>query len=128
MSRIISITAAVAALAPTLVLLVGLLQKPEDRLPACCRRDGKHHCAMMDTAKGNTASDEPNMKALPPLCPFRSEARSMPVVASYLPEAAAAFFSEVQSHPAIHPQTHVTFRVSEQRTHQKRGPPSIFTS
>jgi hypothetical protein len=119
-------TAVLAALAPTLILLASLAQNPNDRLPACCRRDGKHHCAMMDMA--TTVSNEVQVSALSPVCPFRSEARSIPVVASYLPKAAANFFSEVQSHPAIHAQTHASYRISEERTHQKRGPPATFTS
>jgi hypothetical protein len=127
-SRTISIAVLLAVIAPSFVIFTGLLQNSESTLPACCRRDGKHHCAMMDTSGMKNAAGETQMTALPPICPFRSQASSIPYVASYLPASSLAHFSGLQSHPAIHAQTFAALRVSETRSHQKRGPPAQFHS
>ena len=69
-------------------------------------------------------SDETQMRALPEPCPFRTQASTTTYVVSYVPQAAAIYFAALQSHPAIHAQVRAAFRVSEERTHQKRGPPT----
>jgi hypothetical protein len=123
-SRTISVFVIFAVLAPTMAMFALTLQTPENKLPACCRRDGKHHCAMMDAAG---FSSEREMRALPEQCPFRTQAVTLGHVTSYLPGASAVHYSELTSHPAIHAQVRAAFRISEERTHQKRGPP-VLTS
>jgi hypothetical protein len=44
-----------------------LLADAASMLPACCRRDGKHHCAMMDP--GQPSQDGPGLSALRMKCP-----------------------------------------------------------
>ena len=50
--------------------------------PACCRRNGKHHC--MSGMSGISASDSnsPVFRALPSCCPYRSEVATQPLAAS----------------------------------------------
>lgn len=122
MTRVIGIAVAVAVIAPTFLLLASQVRIPENNLPACCRRDGKHHCAMMAVAINGT--QEIQIRANTEACPFRSHASSIAHVASYLPVASAVYFGALLSHPAIHAQTRAAFRVSEERTHHKRGPPA----
>jgi hypothetical protein len=61
------------ALASFFVFVIGLplitplvLADPRSGLPACCRRDGKHHCAMTDQASPRG----PSVKNLQPKCLF----------------------------------------------------------
>jgi len=49
----------------------------ESKLPACCRRDGKHHCATMDMAV-ETAPSGSAVKANPPKCPLFPKATTAP--------------------------------------------------
>jgi hypothetical protein len=91
-------------------------------LPACCRRDGKHHCAMMDMALGDDGEEH----FLPSRCPsypthsvtahFEEVSTAPPVQAfvSYLPAA-----------PAPNAQGEVLYRISHHRSRQERGPPSL---
>jgi len=47
-----------------------LLAQPSQDVPACCRRDGKHHCAMHVAATENG----PTVQSQAPDCPYRSQA------------------------------------------------------
>ena len=99
---------------------------PEAGLPACCRRHGKHHCAMMDQYLKASNSGAPQLRAIPQHCPFyphsstTSSLRSHNALASSL-----AFFAQVVSHPSVHPQVRAVYRLSLDRSRQKRGPPSV---
>lgn len=98
---------------------------PEAGLPACCRRHGKHHCAMMDQMRKAATSGSPQIGQIPQHCPFYPHSTTAPVVRFDVGLApSAAFFAEVVSHPAVHPQTHAVYRLSLDRSRQKRGPPS----
>jgi len=115
-----------AVLAPSLLIFADLNSSAESRLPACCRRDGKHHCAMM--AAASELSSETQIKAEQPPCPFRSQASTVAFAVAYLPAARAMHFAGLESHPAIHEQTRAAMRISEVRSHQKRGPPASVLS
>jgi hypothetical protein len=117
-SRTISIVALFAVIAPSILVLTVLLPSPESKLPACCRRDGKHHCAMAEMTAGKK-----QVKALASTCPFRSLPFVTPHVKTYLPQASLTNFAGLKSHPAVHAQTFTAFRVAQARSHHKRGPP-----
>jgi hypothetical protein len=115
-----------AVIAPSLLIFADLISPAENTLPACCRRDGKHHCAMMAAAPEPLPDTQ--IKAEAPVCPFRSQASITAFALAYLPAASATHFAGLESHPAIHEQTHAALRVSETRSHQKRGPPASVLS
>ena len=126
MFRTISIVVLLAVIAPSFLIFASLGTSSEAKLPACCRRDGNHHCAMMATAV--EPASETQVQALPPVCPFRGQPVTVPHIAGYLPTASTAHFAGLQSHPAIHAQTFAALRISETRSHQKRGPPASILS
>lgn len=101
----------------------------ESALPACCRRDGKHHCAMAARVRESVQSvlSGPIAHAVTPVCPYRSRLL-MPLVfrALFVPRA-PAFPGQVVSHPAPDLETIVLARLSEIRSNLKRGPPSLPT-
>jgi len=93
-------------------------------LPACCRRDGKHHCAMMQMSEQqeNTGPSWSTLSGKCPMFPKRS-------VASFIDQSApppvAQVAGAVIQHPVTKAQTEVLYRISHSRTRQKRGPPSL---
>jgi hypothetical protein len=108
----------VGSLLSPLALLVK--SDSESNLPACCRRDGKHHCATM------AAVTEPagkRFQAAPEACPFRSDTVSTSRIVSFVPRSAAIVFAEVLSHPTAHEQKLAKLRISEIGNRLKRGPP-----
>lgn len=96
---------------------------------ACCRRNGKHHCAMSATAQ--TSANDPSKVhtgSLRERCPYNpasAAAINLPFVADPIPTAISA---DTPSHPICHAQTETLFRISSSRSHQKRGPPSLILS
>lgn len=107
--------------------LLALGQPPGASLPACCRRDGKHHCAMGMAAMGESASaaeQVPAWKAPRERCPFCPGS----VSAAYHHEVGSTAstqpaFAYVAAHPLGPIQTESKRRVSRDRSRQKRGPP-----
>ena len=100
----------------------------ESTLPACCRRDGKHHCAMSARFRQPvlSAHSEPIVRALTPPCPYRSRLL-MPLVPRvlFVPSAPAFSVSPI-SYPKLSLETVLFARLSEFRSHLKRGPPSLL--
>ncbi|MBV8113375.1 MAG: hypothetical protein JO300_01445 [Silvibacterium sp.] len=113
-------------LAMSLMLVFGLplvsslfgAQAAEQSLPACCRRDGRHHCSM-----GTSSSSPRDLSTVGEKCPRAPASPAILLHFSFTPGVAAAIFAGITRHPAISPQTEAQLRVSFDRARQKRGPP-----
>jgi len=105
----------------------------ESNLPACCRRDGKHHCGMMDRDMmdrdmAQTPASGPAVDALRTRCPF------FPNGGAVLPHSGAALLAVSQplgiaiaSRIAAPREAEAGYRLSFNRAHHKRGPPSLLS-
>lgn len=95
----------------------------EADLPACCRRDGKHHCMMYRMAMGlapwpyRTVQDK---------CPYSPFAHLAILIFhgyfSHKPPAAAAHMAVLAARVR---QAEAGYRISFSRSRQKRGPPLL---
>jgi hypothetical protein len=92
-------------------------------LPACCRRMGKHHCEMSSEA-GTQKSVSIGIVA--EKCPCTPAVPSAFHLIVFAPPDNGAAFADLVSHPAIHAQTLAQYRISFDRSRQKRGPPILF--
>jgi hypothetical protein len=109
--------------------LAATLEGGDDaRLPACCRRQGAHHCTMpaqMASMLADAASGTPVLTA-PSTCP------AFPGSAAATPAAPQALAGSAISLPALlaHPHSAVSgraaARLSQYRTRAGRGPPHFF--
>ncbi|MBS1825972.1 MAG: hypothetical protein JST93_11670 [Acidobacteria bacterium] len=101
--------------------------QPESKLPPCCRRDGKHRCAMMAKAAlpddGTASLRSGGMK-----CPLYPAGKSVPApIAGYPPP----HFS-IALHGAAEGGVGVILTVDCRRLFEscsasKRGPPALFS-
>lgn len=127
--RFISILLLAVFSLPLLVPMLAMRQDADAGLPACCRRNGKHHC-MMSMAQRNklVVSQDTQFKAPAEKCPFcpSSVAPAHPNLLVE-PSLAAAIFGDLVSHPAGFAQTEAKRRISRDRANQKRGPPTLTT-
>jgi hypothetical protein len=90
-------------------------------LPTCCRRAGKHHCAM--AAIQSESSSGPVLQT--GRCPFFPVGQAVPANRTVsLAAASASIFAGLVGHPACCPQTEALCRISYSRAGQKRGPPT----
>jgi hypothetical protein len=104
----------------------------ESNLPACCRRDGKHHCGMtapdmVDAAP--TAPSGPAVDALRAKCPL------FPNGGAVAPNPEAALLAAPQRtgislvvRVTSSTQADAGYRISFNSSHQKRGPPSLLSA
>ena len=105
--------------------LSALTPKSEANLPACCRRNGKHHCMMSMAEREKLAGDKPAFAAPPDKCPF---APSHALIAPNRDQVGLlpgrAIFAGLISHPAVYSQVLAQWRINRERSNQKRGPPT----
>ena len=127
MRRLLSIVLLAVFLVPLLAPLLALGQDGDAGLPACCRRNGKHHCMMSMAEKSQLASHDPQFQAPMEKCPYcPATPVSVHPDRSFTPEIAQAIFAEIVSHPAGTVQTESKRRIARDRSRQKRGPPVHF--
>ncbi len=129
MRRLFAILIAVLVGLPTVTPLFALATGDDPGLPACCRRDGKHHCMMAGMETGRPASSSRTGLTSPSVserCPYG--ARSVPSTAhpDWSLDTAQGIFAGVVAHPAVAPQTESKRRISADRSRQKRGPPAFL--
>jgi len=99
----------------------------ESTLPACCRREGKHHCAMSDRLRQSVLSaiSEPVVRDATPPCPYRSRLLMAFISRVLFVHRAAVFSGQGVSYTAPSPETSVHALLSEIRSNLQRGPPSL---
>jgi hypothetical protein len=99
-----------------------LVSDPQSKLPACCRRDGKHHCASIK----DSSSEGQSLQALQQNCPNFPQSKSTAVPAPFhFAVSWHEFHAALTGYPAVCAQNEALYRISYSRTGQKRGPPSF---
>ena len=106
--------------------LLALTPRSEKDLPACCRRNGKHHCMMSMAERSLRASHDPQFQAPAEKCPYCPTAIAVVHGNTFVPPTAQAIFASLIAHPAVAAQTESKLRISRDRSRQKRGPPTLF--
>ena len=104
--------------------LSALLAGPGSNLPACCRRDGKHHCAMLEMLEKQENAG-PSWKTVTTKCPLFPRGTVAFFTDQFTPPRADGFAGLLSSRSVVKAQTEVLFHISHSRTRQKRGPPSL---
>ncbi len=119
MRRLLSILLLAAFALPLVAPALALAQDPDAGLPACCRRHGQHHCAMLERQK------DPSVHRFVALCPAWPQ-RAVPAwVVSHpflgrLPRSGVSLDRTIVSASTLdaHPLQ------TGERLHPKRGPPA----
>jgi hypothetical protein len=105
-------------------LRAGMAGQPNDsQLPACCRRNGKHHCALSTHTYSRLGAHRETTIAANDCCPCppQSVVATAPSIAAIIPGnmTSAALLSEFRTLQSIPPQA----RLTDRRSQPKRGPP-----
>lgn len=105
--------------------LPALLADSGSSLPACCRRDGKHHCAMLEAFEKQQESAGLSWKSASRKCPLFPKSAVGFLTHPATPQRTVSFAGSTAEYPVHKAQTEVLYRISHSRARQKRGPPSI---
>lgn len=95
-------------------------------LPACCRRNGKHHCAMYmaEMMLGQLSS---RFVTVQEKCPYAPFAHCPLMLPHSFPPAARRTVAGLSQGPApIVRAAEAGYRISADRTRHKRGPPRLL--
>ena len=111
---------------PLVSPLFALGKNAEAGLPACCRKDGKHHCMMSMSERAKLPQDDPQWSAPTERCPYYPQATIASHKDLFTPSASDAVFASLVNHPSGVAQTESKRRISRDRSRQKRGPPTIL--
>jgi len=131
--RLLAILIATLVALPAFSPLFALGGDSDAGRPACCRRDGKHHCMLADMSmdremSGSSSSDQRGITAskVSEHCPYGAQVMPGAAHPDRTPQTSQAVFAGIVAHPAVAPQTESKRRVSADRSRQKRGPPASF--
>jgi len=105
--------------------LFALARRSESNLPACCRRDGKHRCMLSMAERDRLSSRESGFSAPAEKCAYcPAGILSVHRSVDFAPPSAQAIYAGLAAHPAGLVQTECKRRISRNRAHGKRGPPT----
>ena len=97
-------------------------------VPVCCRRDGRHHCIMAMAARSSSSNAETKIASLHERCPYNLTA-PVAINLSFVPDEILTTISAGSVGDSACPaETKVCLRSRFNRSHQKRGPPSLLLS
>lgn len=118
-----------------LILVFGLgplsatLQARDDRtLPACCRRNGAHHCSMAVQMAAMTPASRQPAFTVPLSCPDYPGARPLLITAVHAVLAAAVSQPGLMVHPLLPAAGQTSALSLPSRKHAGRGPPTWLQS
>jgi hypothetical protein len=112
---------------PIVSPLFALAPRSGSSLPECCRRNGKHDCAMSMAERNQLLSHESRFSAPPEKCPYCPAAiLNIHHSVNFVPPTGQVIYAGLVSHPAGVVQAECKRRISRDRSHGKRGRPSLF--
>jgi hypothetical protein len=106
---------------PLISPVLALTASSDANLPACCRRNGAHHCTRLIHS---AESSGPTLSPIPQRCPAYPAVVTPARHGDLSCLAASLIFAEIVSHPTIKLQTQARARVALDISRQKRGPPT----
>jgi hypothetical protein len=124
--KLLAITLLAVIALPLISSLFAQSAKGEGSLPACCRRQGKHHCMAGRAGGLATSNAVPRFRSPLEKCPDYPGLTIVSDLSIFALPANDAIYAGLVSHPAVVAQTQCKWRVARERARQKRGPPSFL--
>jgi len=120
--RVLSFTLLLLFSLPLISPVLALTAGSDANLPACCRRNGAHHCTRATHPTDPDAGI--NLSAIPQHCPAYPAVVTSARHGDLSFQAVSLIFAGIVSHPTVRPQTHARARIALDISRQKRGPPT----
>jgi hypothetical protein len=123
--KLISILLLATFALPCLSALSALGETSESRLPACCRRNGAHHC-MMSAEQKALLEEGQHFTTIHSKCPLFPKAITTQGQQTLSLQFLARAFNEVFSRSNVSPQTQNWTGGAPKGAPPKRGPPRAY--
>ena len=122
--RFLAISLVVLFCFPLISPLFALAPTSDNRLPACCRRNGAHHCAM---PASDGQSQGIQFLPLQQRCPAYPKA-VVPVRHEELsPASSSLLLTAIVAHPIGKPHSEAIAYIALDRSQHERGPPAFVS-
>ncbi len=121
--RILAISLLLLFSLPLISPLFALTANSSDKLPACCRRNGVHHCA---TGMQGEQSEGIRFASLQEKCPAYPRAITSVHRNDLSLQPSEQLFARILVHPAGKAQAEARARIALYRSWQQRGPPALY--
>lgn len=119
MRRLLSILLLAALALPLVAPMLALAQDPDAGLPACCRRHGQHHCAMLDD-RGDTSAH----RIVAVCAAWPQHAVPSPVGSHHFVAHTSSAALSLRVSFSASMQTRARHLTACEQLHPKRGPPA----
>ena len=106
---------------PLVSPLFALAANSDANLPACCRRNGIHHCNMK--MQPEAASNDPAFASIPAKCPAYPRQATLVRITHAQVQAGAFAFAVPSAAASIKPHAQTRAKAAIKSLHHKRGPP-----
>ncbi len=123
MRRLLGITLLLLFSLPLISPALALPASSGANLPACCRRNGAHHC--MGNMQQASSGPGIHLTRIPQRCPAYPAAITQVRHGDLSLHTASLISAEIVSHPSLKSQTSARARVALDRSRHKRGPPRL---
>ena len=127
MRRLLSFCLFAATLLPLLAPLLSVGAAAQAGVPACCRRGGRHHCAMLEDATVSREDGQHHARAPREMCPYQQRALAAAHHEQVAMAASGSSMMVVLHEPDALAQVECLWRISFDRSRQKRGPPTLLS-
>ena len=120
--RFLAISLVVLFCFPLISPLFALTPTSDFHLPACCRRNGTHHCTM---PAPDRQSEGIQLSALRQRCPDYPKTIAPVRHEELSPVSASLLLTTIVAHPIGKPQSEFLTRFALDRSRHERGPPAF---
>jgi hypothetical protein len=127
MRRVLSLCLFAVTLLPLLAPLLSVGAAAQAGVPACCRRGGRHHCMMMGDAAVLSENGQHHARSPREICPYQQKALAAVHHEQVAMAASPSSMLVVLHEPDAPAQVECLWRISFDRSRQKRGPPAILS-
>jgi hypothetical protein len=108
---------------PLVSPLLALSTGSDANLPACCRRNGAHHC-QMKVQRPDTSAHQVTVSTLSTKCPFYPKPATLVRHQDARLHASSRLLAESVNHSTVKAPSCTPVRVALDAAWQKRGPPT----
>lgn len=128
--RLLSVLLFGAILLPLIAPMLSVGGTAQSIVPACCRREGRHHCAMSEADRAKLMGEvagEARWGAACDMAPYRQAALGAIHLQVLASGAGGTQVAVAVGSPSAAEQAECLRRIAFDRARQKRGPPRLFS-